>query len=156
MIKNITLEKVKINNRKNYMNYLLMADESEEIINEYINKGDLYTVHYEENLAGVVLFIFHSSSTVELKNIALDSEFRGKGIGKNVIKQSFDLYKRMSYEKMIVGTANSSIDNIAFYQKVGFRLTSIKRDFFKQYPEPIYENGIRAVDMIIFEKIIKD
>ena len=53
---------------------------------------------------------------------------------------------------MIVGTANSSIDNIAFYQKLGFRMAEIKRDFFKAYPTPIFENGIRALDMIVFEK----
>ena len=53
---------------------------------------------------------------------------------------------------MIVGTANSSIDNIAFYQKLGFRMAEIKRDFFKAYPTPIFENGIIALDMIVFEK----
>lgn len=53
---------------------------------------------------------------------------------------------------MIVGTANSSIGNLAFYQKVGFRITEVKKDFFSKYPEPIFENGIQALDMIMFEK----
>jgi hypothetical protein len=53
---------------------------------------------------------------------------------------------------MIVGTTNSSIDNIAFYQKLGFRMAEIKRDFFKAYLTPIFENGIRALDKIVFKK----
>lgn len=53
---------------------------------------------------------------------------------------------------MLVGTANSSIGNLAFYQKCGFRLCGIRRDFFLSYPQPIWENGIRALDMVMFER----
>jgi hypothetical protein len=74
------------------------------------------------------------------------------GLGKIAIKQAFTLYQSTGMQKMIVGTANSSIDNIAFYQKLGFRMAEIKRDFFKAYPTPIFENGIIALDMIVFEK----
>jgi hypothetical protein len=31
-------------------------------------------------------------------------------------------------------------------------MAEIKRDFFKAYPTPIFENGIIALDMIVFEK----
>ncbi|WP_248736981.1 GNAT family N-acetyltransferase [Neobacillus rhizosphaerae] len=77
---------------------------------------------------------------------------RGNGLGKLVVKEAFHLYKNKGLDKMIVGTANSSIDNLAFYQKLGFRMVEIKKDFFKNYPEPIFENGIRALDMVMFEK----
>ena len=37
---------------------------------------------------------------------------------------------------------------MAFYQRYGFRVTSIDHDFFvKNYPEPIFENGIQLFDM---------
>lgn len=53
---------------------------------------------------------------------------------------------------MKVGTANSSISNIAFYQKAGYRLDSIQHDFFSNYKEPIFENGIQAIDLLYFSK----
>ncbi|MDQ0168195.1 hypothetical protein J2S11_004147 [Bacillus horti] len=31
-------------------------------------------------------------------------------------------------------------------------MSSIDKEFFLKYPEPIYEGGIQAMDMIIFEK----
>ncbi|MDP4550121.1 GNAT family N-acetyltransferase [Alkalihalobacillus macyae] len=103
-------------------------------------------------MAGVVLFTYHPKQVVELKNIALKPEFRGRGLGKFVITEVFNRYKRKEINKIIVGTANSSIGNLVFYQKVGFRMSEIKKDFFKEYPEPIYENGLRALDMVMFEK----
>lgn len=148
----LALKEVSFSDRKNFMNLLLLADENEEVVNEYINEGEMFSISYKDKVIGVALFIVESPSIVELKNIALSSEFRGKGIGKEIIKSAFELYRKKSFTKMIVGTANSSIDNIAFYQKAGFRIAGIRKDFFEKYPEPIYENGIQAIDMIMFEK----
>lgn len=70
-------------------------------------------------IVGVAQFIFLQNGIVELKNIAIIEDYRGKGIGKLVINESFDLYKMKGLNKMLVGTANSSIANIAFYQSSG-------------------------------------
>lgn len=139
-----------------YLQYLLLADESEAIVKEYINEGEMYAIHYEGNIAGVILFTFHPNNIVELKNIALTEEFRGHGLGKVIIKEAFAIYQQKGFAQMIVGTANSSIANLAFYQKVGFRMSEIKKDFFKNYPTPIYENGIRALDMVMFQKDLRE
>ena len=50
---------------------------------------------------------------------------------------------------LIVGTGNSSLSQLGLYQKCGFRLDHIIRDFFKNYPEPIFENGIQCIDMVM-------
>ncbi len=152
MEKVLTLKEVSFGERRDFMNLLLLADENEEVVNEYINKGEMFSILFEDKVVGVALFITESPSIVELKNVALLPELRGKGIGKEIIKSAFALYRKKSFTKMIVGTANSSIDNIAFYQKAGFRIAGIRKDFFEKYPEPIYENGIQAIDMIMFEK----
>lgn len=51
---------------------------------------------------------------------------------------------------LLVGTASAALDNIAFYQKCGFRMFEIRRDFFDYIQPPVYENGIRLLDMIVF------
>ena len=148
----ITLNPVDQRKRMSYLNYLLIADESEEVVKQYINDGEMFAIQLDDQTAGVVLFTFHPDSVVELKNISLDSCYRGEGAGKLVIYEAFTVYKKRGFRKMIVGTANSSIGNLAFYQKVGFRMAEIKKDFFCKYPEPIFEDGIRAIDMVMFEK----
>lgn len=139
-----------------YLDYLLLADESEAIVKQYMNEGEMFSINYAGSIAGVVLFTFHPNHIVELKNIALTEDFRGHGLGKVVIRESFALYQQKGFAQMIVGTANSSIANLAFYQKVGFRMAEIKKDFFKNYPTPIYENGIRALDMVMFQKELRE
>ncbi|MDF2947555.1 MAG: family N-acetyltransferase [Bacillales bacterium] len=139
-------------NRVKYLDFLLMADEIPEIVNEYINDGDLFAIVQDNQEIGVVQFVFEDAVSVELKNIAITDEYRGKGFGKYAIQLALNQYRNKGYQKMVVGTANSSITNILIYQKLGFRLVGIRKDFFLNYPEPIFENGIRAIDMIIFEK----
>ncbi len=151
MAKKITLNLIKQEEKSLYVKYLLLADESKEVVNTYMNDGEMFAIQIEETIAGVVLFVFYPDNVVELKNIALASSFRGNGVGKLVINEAFEIYKKRGMNKMTVGTANSSIGNLAFYQKVGFRMAGIKKDFFKKYPEPIFEDGIRALDMVMFE-----
>jgi GNAT superfamily N-acetyltransferase len=56
------------------------------------------------------------------------------------------------YKKMTVGTGNSSVGNLYFYQKAGFRLVSLVRDFFVlHYDEPIFEHGLQCRDLLILE-----
>ena len=152
MERELIFNEINIEERKNFINYLLLADENEEIVNEYINNGDLFSITVLDKVVGVALFISESPKTIELKNIALLADYRGKGLGKEILKLASALYKNKSFKKMTVGTANSSIDNIAFYLKAGFRIVGIRKGFFAKYPEPIYENGIQAIDMIMFEK----
>ncbi|PLS17250.1 GNAT family N-acetyltransferase [Bacillus sp. M6-12] len=148
----VLLEQIEKSDRIKYFDYLLMADESEEVVKEYLFDGDLFAIILDGKAAGAVLFTFETHDVVELKNIAISCNETGKGIGKLVIEKAFSIYKKRNYKRMIVGTANSSIDNLAFYQKAGFRMYEIKKDFFKKYPQPIYENGIRALDMLMFYK----
>ena len=53
---------------------------------------------------------------------------------------------------MQVGTGDSPL-TIPFYEKCGFIRTRIIRNFFTDnYDHPIYEDGIRLVDMIYLQK----
>ncbi|SFF83918.1 Acetyltransferase (GNAT) domain-containing protein [Halobacillus alkaliphilus] len=149
----VTLEEVQ--NRNDYMSYLLLADESEDIINGYIHEGELYVIQVDNKEVGVVLFTFPSLDTVEIKNIAITEKARGHGIGKQAIQQAVHLFYKRHYARLIVGTANSSLDNLAFYQKAGFRFYEIRRDFFLNYPSPVFENGIQALDMVVFERTLR-
>jgi hypothetical protein len=60
--------------------------------------------------------------------------------------------RNSGYRSILVGTSNSSIGNLMFYQKCGFRFEAIKKDFFLDYPQPFYENGIRGLDMVMLKK----
>ncbi len=57
--------------------------------------------------------------------------------------------RRRGGHALLVGTANAALDNIAFYQKCGFRMVEIRRDYFAYIQPPVAENGIILRDMIV-------
>ena len=149
----IRLQLVGSSDRLEFMPFLVMADESEGVVKEYIADGQMFAIMVDSGpVAGVALFVEELAGVIELKSIALDPRFRGQGLGKQVLDMAFEVFREQGYRKMIVGTANSSIANLAFYQKAGFRIAEIRKDFFLKYPEPIFEDGIQAVDMVMFER----
>ncbi|MEH7197893.1 GNAT family N-acetyltransferase [Priestia megaterium] len=153
---NIDLVEIDKDSRACYLNLLLIGDEDEKVVKSYINEGSLFTIVYEKKVIGVVqCLINEKESAVEVKNIGLKEAYRGKGIGSKVINKLAALYECNHYSKMIVGTADSSLENIAFYKKAGFYQRGVRKNFFLQYVPPIYENGLQAIDMIMFEKKLK-
>ena len=76
---------------------------------------------------GVALVIPQSDTTIELKNIAIETKYQGKGIGKEILRQLTEKCRKEGYQVVLVGTANSSIDNIAFIKKQAFAWRLLKR-----------------------------
>lgn len=131
------------------MDLLLLADPSEEMIHKYIAKGETYIAELEGIVVGIYVFVSLGEGTVEIMNIAVSEEFQGKGLGKQLILDAMNRIKQAGYKRIEIGTGNSSIGQLALYQKCGFRISRIERDFFlRNYPEVIMENGIQCVDMI--------
>jgi len=101
-----------------------------------------------ETIGVVVLKAIHPE-TVEIVNIAVREDFQGKGIGKKLIQYAIDKAKDQKAKTLVIGTGNSSIYQLLLYQKCGFRITGIERDYFtREYDQEIYENGIQCRDMI--------
>ena len=110
---NIKKEK---DNKEQYMDLLLEADPSENMINEYLKDGDLFVLTYENEIVCVAVVTKVDDNTCELKNIATKEEYRNKGYAKKMLKYLCDNYKQ-KYNKMLVGTTEN---NIPFYVKQGF------------------------------------
>lgn len=74
----------------------------------------------------------------------------GKGIGRQLATHAIETARAQGYKTMEMGTGNSSIGQLALYQKCGFRIVGVDLDFFVRhnYLEEIYENGIQCRDMI--------
>lgn len=131
------------------MNLLLLADPSENIVRQYMERAQCYVMEQEEKIVGVYSLLPTRPATMELVNIAVDESEQHKGYGKALIQHAIETARREGYQTIEVGTGNSSIGQLALYQKCGFRMTHIDRDFFlRHYEEPIFENGIQCVDMV--------
>ncbi|MED4581334.1 GNAT family N-acetyltransferase [Brevibacillus choshinensis] len=131
------------------MELLLLADPSQTLVEGYLKRGSCYVAIAEEMIVGVYVLLPTRPDTIELVNVAVDEAHQGKGIGKKLVLHAIEQAKQLGYRTIEVGTGNSSVDQLALYQKCGFRMTGIDRDFFlRHYDEPIFENGIQVVDMV--------
>jgi ribosomal protein S18 acetylase RimI-like enzyme len=129
---------------------LLLADPSKELIEKYLKSSLIFVAEQNKEIIGTVVLQSLSESIAEIKNIAVLPELQGQGIGTYLIENIITVANRGGFKSILIGTANSSIGQLYLYQKLGFEITEIRKNFFiDNYPKPIYENGIQAKDMII-------
>lgn len=134
---------------------LLLADPSAEIINEYLGRGQCYiaaetdAVADHNEIIGVYVLIRTRPETIEIVNLAVREDCQGRGIGKMLVLDAVRKAREQGAKTVEIGTGNSSLAQLGLYQKCGFRITGVDRDFFtKHYKEEIFENGIQCRDMI--------
>lgn len=140
-----------------YWDMLLLADPSEAAVQQYLEDGKLYVAEWDDTVVGVYILLQADCPLWELKNIAVAEEWQGKGVGKTLITAAISSAKELGAEKLEVGTGNSSIGQLAFYQKAGFRMQRIAKNYFTlNYDEPIFENGIQCRDMVILAMDLGD
>ncbi|MBD1917038.1 GNAT family N-acetyltransferase [Phormidium sp. FACHB-322] len=129
---------------------LLDADPSRELIDAYIHQSTVLGLIEGNAVIAVVVLLNRAPQMVEVMNIAVAPSYQGKKLGKLLLAAAVERSRQQGVKRMVLGTGNSGIAQLAFYQKMGFRLESIDRDYFvRTYPEPIYENGIWCRDRVL-------
>jgi len=106
-------------------------------------------------VVGAALVRWRAGLTSEIVYIAVAAEHRGQGIGRRLVEHVVHELPEHG-PRIVVGTANSSLDNIAFYQRCGFRMDAVRRDHFDYVDPPAEEFGIRMQDMIVFSHEIPE
>lgn len=143
--------------REPYVPLLLLADEPKPL-RGYLNDGDLYVLQDPSGAPlGVTLVLpwHNEAATSELKAVAVDASSHNRGLGRRMLRGVLDDLRARGKTRVVVGTSNAGIGQIAFYQKAGFRLLSIERDYMtveKGYDPDERENGLPHRDMVWFDQ----
>lgn len=129
------------------------AEEGDELIRARLLDPTCtaYASCYDAQLAGAAVVRWKEKEPSEIVYIAVDPTLRGQGYGKRIMHFLVEELRRRGGHALQVGTANASLDTLAFYQKCGFRMFEIRRDFFSYIQPPISENGILLRDMIVLQ-----
>lgn len=137
-------------NKKQYLALLLLADEQEDMIDKYIEKGTMYVLD-DNGIKCECVVTDEGNGILELKNIASVPAYQKKGYGKTMIDFLIHKYKDQ-YQILQVGTGDSPL-TVPFYEKCGFvRSHKIKNFFTDHYDHPIYECGVQLVDMVYLQR----
>jgi ribosomal protein S18 acetylase RimI-like enzyme len=134
--------------RERHLPLLLEADDAEDHMRGYLDRGELLEIHDADGMIGVVVLV-READEVEIWNIALAEDHRGRGLGRAAIGAIADRCARAGATRLTVGTSDCSLGTIAFYRKAGFRFAGVREGYFDTYPMAVVEDGIRARDMVM-------
>ncbi|MBQ1464792.1 MAG: GNAT family N-acetyltransferase [Ruminococcus sp.] len=132
--------------KKQYLDLLLLADEQEDMIDRYLERGTMYIL-CDDGVKAECVVTDEGNGVLELKNLAVYPEFQGKGYGKKMLLFLEEFYSDL-FDTLIVGTGDSPL-TIPFYEKCRFTRSHVVKNYFiDNYDHPIYEGGVQLVDMI--------
>jgi len=134
-------------NKKQFLELLLLADEQESMIDRYLDQGEMF-VCLDPEVVGECVVLDLGEGIFEIKNFATAPTYQGKGYGRALIAFIMNHYKDRC-RQMLVGTGDSPL-TLPFYQKCGFREHHRIRNFYTDnYDHPIFEAGVQLVDMVV-------
>ncbi|MDD5705026.1 MAG: GNAT family N-acetyltransferase [Kiritimatiellae bacterium] len=130
------------------MELLLLADPSEDKVRSYLPGSKCFVASSSEVIVAACVVKPLAAGAHELMSIAVQPAHQRFGYGTALLKWVIDFFRKSGASQLEVGTGTFGYQ-LAFYQKHGFRVSSIDHNFFvKNYAEPIFEGGIQLFDML--------
>ncbi|ARU05213.1 GNAT family N-acetyltransferase [Comamonas serinivorans] len=130
------------------MRLLLLADPSEDKVRSYLPRSKCFVASCGGVVVGACVVQPLGAAAYELMSIAIQPAHQKSGYGAALLQWVIDFFRKSGASQIEVGTGTFGYQ-LAFYQRQGFRVTAIDHDFFvKNYPEPIFEDGIQLFDML--------
>lgn len=137
-------------NKKQFLPLLLLADEQEDMIDRYLERGTMYVLE-DGGVKAECVVTDEGSGILEIKNIAVMPEHQRAGYGRALIDFLVRQYTG-HYALLQVGTGDSPL-TVPFYEKCGFvRSHRVENFFTDHYDHPIYEAGVQLVDMVYLQR----
>jgi GNAT superfamily N-acetyltransferase len=108
-----------------------LAEDSPTQLASYLDSGRvLVAVQGDRVLGHLQLTETEVPSEVEIKNMAVVASHRRRGVGRALVAAAIGLARDESRSSLLVATAAADVDNLRFYQRMGFRMHSIEPDAF--------------------------
>ncbi|MGI6029147.1 MAG: GNAT family N-acetyltransferase [Candidatus Heteroscillospira sp.] len=137
-------------NKKTYMDLLFLADEQEDMIDRYLDRGVMFVLD-DGGVKAECVVTDEGNGVLEIKNIAVAPRSRRRGYGRLLIEFVRQRYQDR-FQTLQVGTGDSPL-TIPFYEACGFVESHRVKNFFTDnYDHPIFECGVQLVDMVYLKK----
>ena len=116
-------------NKEAFIELLLIADPSVDMITKYLSKGHLFTMQVKKEVVCAVVVV-SDGVTAEIKNLVTHPDHLRKGYASHMISFIINYFQGTPLDLTI-------------------RCHIIRNFFVDNYPEPIFEdNGEQCIDMV--------
>jgi ribosomal protein S18 acetylase RimI-like enzyme len=141
--------------REAWAELLELADEPAPLRRD-LQRGVLYGVRDDDtHTRAAVLALDRGDASAELRAVAVAEAHQGRGLGSWMVTEVCDRLRASGVQRVVVGTASSGLRQLGFYQRLGFRVSHVERDFFtpaRGYPSDLSENGISSRDIVWMDR----
>ena len=140
-----------IENKRDYLPLLLLADEQENMIDLYLDRGTMFVLIDGTNVIGECVVTDEGDGVLEIQNLAIAEQFQKRGYGKALIEFVAEHY-RNRYKELQVGTGDSPL-TVPFYEHCGFVLHHVMKNYIvDHYDHPIFEGGKQLIDKVYLRR----
>ena len=140
-------------NKKQYLDLLLLADEQEDMVDRYLDNGKMYVLD-DNGVKCECVITDKENDILEIKNIATVPEYQGKGYARALIEFIVNNY-REQYAILQVGTGDSPL-TIPFYEKCGFVRSHIIHHRYENFYPPSVDLKFKTGGFFYFQKKLKN
>ncbi len=130
---------------------LRLADDSPLQIAGTMDQGEVLVARQAPQVIGLAQLVCTASTEWELKSLAVSEAQRSRGIGTALVRAALARAFDAGAARVWVSTATADIDNLRFYQRVGFLFERVERDVFtvgRGYPAGLESFGIPVRDRV--------
>ena len=135
--------------KKDFLDLLLLADEQEDMIDKYLDRGTLFAL-YDDDLKSICVVTDEGNGTFEIQNLATTPRFQGKGYGRALIHHVCDHYKNKG-TAMMVGTGDTPVI-VPFYENSGFVFSHRIENYILDHYGVLFEHGVQLKDKVYFKR----
>ena len=135
------LAEIPESDRAQHLDLLLIADESADMIERYLHRGDLLALIEDDEARALCVVTQEEPDVFEIKNIVTVPEHQRKGYGRRLVALVAERYRDRG------GWLLAGI--LRFYERCGFERSHVMENFFvDNYDHPMYEEGHKLMDMV--------
>lgn len=136
-----------------YRELLLLADEQEDMVARYLDRGTMYVLFREGEAVAQCVVTDEGDGLLELKSLSVLPQHQKKGLGRTLVRFVEQTYQD-GFHTLQVGTGDSPL-TMPFYRRCGFAESHRVKNFFSEhYDHPIIEAGVQLTDMVYLRKTL--
>jgi ribosomal-protein-alanine N-acetyltransferase len=113
-----------------------------EIQNRPISSAYVVISDGEKRVVGYIIF-WQIRDEVQINNIAVHPDFRGRGIGEAVLRHVLDEVKRNNAKIVTLEVRPSNLAAFSLYQKLGFRILGLRKNYYASPAEDALVLGLQ-------------
>lgn len=126
------------------------AEDSDVELDGYLDAGRVLIARRGDDVVGHLQLVDD-----EIKNMAVRADQRRRGVGRRLMDAAVEMARGEGHSALRVATATADVDNLRFYQRLGFRLRSVDRDAFTEatgYAPGLTIDGIELRDRVWLDR----